>query len=202
MGWIARTIAKTIGWKIKSTPAKVDKSLVVVMPHTSNWDFPLGLLTRAVIDVDIKYMAKSTLFKPPFGWIMKKLGGYPVVRDRSTRLVDQIAQIIRDEDSIHVCITPEGTRSHVNHIKTGFWYIADLADVPLFLCQFDFKNKVVDFGEPYYLTGDIMKDLKVVYDRFEGVQGKIPANSGLDPLETRPDLDRLLSRHNLRKKST
>jgi len=145
-------------------------------------------------------MAKSSLFKPPLGWLMKKLGGYPVHRDKRTNLVDAIAQIIREESSIHVCITPEGTRSKVKHLKTGFYYIAEKADIPMFLVTWDGERKIIDFGEPFYLTGDIIADLRHVYERFDGIKGIIPANSGLDPFETRPDLDRLSSRHNLRSK--
>jgi len=200
MRWFSRAVLKLLGWKVKGTPAVVPKSLVVVIPHTSNWDFPLGLLLRSAIGVDIKYMGKSSLFKPPYGWLMKKLGGYPVYRDKSTRLVDAIAGIIKKEKSIHVCITPEGTRAKVAHIKTGFYYIAEKADIPLFLLAWDAESKVLDFGEPYYLTGNIIEDLKYVYHHLENVKGLIPANSGLDPFSTRPDLDRLEARHNLRSK--
>jgi 1-acyl-sn-glycerol-3-phosphate acyltransferase len=170
-------LIKIWGWKlVKHYPANVPKSVIVVFHHTSNWDFPLGVLLRPVMRTDIKFMGKSSLFIFPFGYLFKALGGFPVKRDKNHNYVETIANLYKTEKELRLCITPEGTRSKVTKLKTGFYHIAIAAGVPFVMCKFDWGNKILAFDEPFYPTGDYDEDMKYVANYFKGVKGKYPEN--------------------------
>ncbi len=154
----------------------LDKYLVVAIPHTSNWDFPLGLLSRDAIRQDVKYLGKESLFRFPFGFLFRWLGGYPVVRDKSTNYVDTVVALFNSKEKFAVCIAPEGTRKKVDKLKSGFYYMAHGAKVPLILCSFDWKKKEIIYSAPFYTTGDYEHDLPQIMKYFEGVVGKNPEN--------------------------
>lgn len=171
---------KIWGWKIIGTiPDDLKKSILIVIPHTSNWDFPLGILVRTVIEKDIKFLAKSSLFKPLYGWLFKALGGYPVDRSKNNNMVDAVVDIFNNKEAFSIQIAPEGTRSKVDHLKTGFYYISLKAKVPLILTKFDYEHKQVVFSSPFYPTGNKEADFEFIYDYFRGVKGKHPEKSFL-----------------------
>lgn len=177
MSSTSKLILRLFGWQVKgSYPSvqEVPKAMVIVIPHTSNWDFPLGLLVRSAIGADIKFVGKSSLFKPPHGWLFRALGGHPVDRSKSTNYVQMMVDAFNAEESLHVVIAPEGTRSKVDRLKTGFYYIAKGAGIPIIMCRFDYEKKEVEFRSPYYLTGDIEKDFDVINEYFSGIKGKNP----------------------------
>ena len=120
------------------------------MPHTSNWDFPIGLLTRRAVGVDIKFLGKHSLFIPPFGWLFRWLGGYPVDRRKRTNLVDSVVDIFNQHDEFVISIAPEGTRKKVDALRTGFYYIARKAGIPILLCSFNYQIRTVLFGPLFY----------------------------------------------------
>lgn len=172
-------ILRLFGWKIKGwDPNLLDKFVVIVLPHTSNWDFPLGLLVRKALNADhLKFVGKDSLFKPPFGALFRWLGGYPVDRSKRTNFVDSIIDIFSATERFGVVLAPEGTRKKVNQLKTGFYYIALGAKVPIVMVRFDWGTKTVTWREPFYPDGNWETDLKAIEDYFRGVQGKIPENS-------------------------
>ncbi|MBK8566934.1 MAG: 1-acyl-sn-glycerol-3-phosphate acyltransferase [Saprospiraceae bacterium] len=172
---ISEFILKCFGWRIEGRYAsELPKVIIIVVPHTSNWDFPLGILVRAVLRTDIRFIAKSSLFKPPFGWLFYKLGGYPVERNRSTNFVQTLVDIYKKEPRFHTVISPEGTRSRVDKLKTGFYHIAMGGGAAIVMCQFDWGRKVVEFREPFFPTGDLEADMKVIDAYFKGVKGRNP----------------------------
>lgn len=173
---ISKFILKLIGWKnIVSYPLhNLDKYLVIVIPHTSNWDFPLGLLSRAAINEDIKYLGKDSLFRFPFGFLFRWLGGYPVVRSKSTNYVETVVNLFNSKKRFAVCIAPEGTRKKVDKLKSGFYYMAHGANIPLILCSFDWKKKEIKYSEPFYTSGNYESDLPKIMKYFDGVEGKNP----------------------------
>jgi 1-acyl-sn-glycerol-3-phosphate acyltransferase len=172
---ICHFILRLIGWRIEGRyAAELPKVIIIVIPHTSNWDFPLGLLVRATLKTDIRFIAKSSLFKPPFGWLFHWLGGYPVERKRSTNFVQMMTDIYQKEPRFHTVIAPEGTRSRVDKLKTGFYHIAVGGGAAIVMCRFDYARKVVEFREPFFPSGDIETDFKVINDYFRGVRGKNP----------------------------
>lgn len=173
-------ILKLLGWKITGNFPSEDcpKNILVVAPHTSNWDFPLGILVRSAIKSDTRYLAKHTLFKPPFGWIFYALGGYPVYRNKkNNNLIEEVKKIFNSNDKFSITISPEGTRKKTNRFRTGFYHMALAADVPIILCKFDWHNKHVDFSEPFFPTGNQQADIEYCTNYFKGVRGKIPENS-------------------------
>lgn len=168
-------LLRLFGWRVTGRYAsELPKVIIIVVPHTSNWDFPLGLLVRATLKTDIRFIAKSSLFKPPFGWLFYWLGGYPVVRTRSTNFVQMMTEIYQKEPRFHTVIAPEGTRKKVDHLKTGFYHIAMGGGSAIVMCRFDWERKVVEFREPFFPTGDIEADFVIIEDYFRGIKGKNP----------------------------
>ena len=161
------------GWKIIGRPPiEVRKAVWVGAPHTSNWDFIVCLGGRAEMRMNIGFLAKSQLFKWYSGWLFKALGCYPVYRNKSSNMVDTVSEMFQAYDELHIAITPEGTRKDVDKVKTGFYYIALKANVPLILIGFDYVRKAVVVSEPVYLKNNYQEDMKVIYDFYLTVQGK------------------------------
>lgn len=176
MSGFNRWLLKFLGWKISGwDPLTIRKYVLIVIPHTSNWDFFLGLIARSSLQWDINFVAKDTLFRWPFGKILRWLGGYPVDRSATHNYVDAVARIFEHNDNFRLCIAPEGTRSKVDKLKTGFYYIAKKAEVPIILVAFDYGKKEIKIAPP--LSSDMEYDelyqhMKVFY---KDVRGKNPS---------------------------
>lgn len=171
---LSRLILWVLGWRITGHyPRELSHVVIAVAPHTSAWDFPLGALVNSAGRFRANYMGKHTLFKPPFGFFFRWLGGIPVDRTKSHDLVAATVEAFKAKPRIHLVIAPEGTRKKVGKFKSGFYHIARLAGVPICLCKFDFANKEV-FFEPklFYPTQDEQKDMGWIWQYFTGVQGK------------------------------
>lgn len=163
-----------MGWKFYgSWPAGINKAVVIVVPHTSWHDFYLGLLVRRILGVDIKFVAKKELFKPPFGWYFRWMGGTPLDRTAGQNKVDSIAALFGKKEEFRLAIAPEGTRKKVKDWKTGFYYIAKTADVPIVMIAFDFGKKRVKISKPMYPTGDKERDFDKIRAFYKEVTGKI-----------------------------
>lgn len=173
---IAKFLLQTLwGWKFdKVYPLEVKKSVIIVFHHTSNWDFPIGILLRPILHVYIQYVGKSSLFRFPMGNIMRALGGIPVDRSKASNFVHAVAALYEKTDSLKICITPEGTRDKVTKLKTGFYFIAQRARVPIVMCKFDWGTKTIGFSDPFYTTGDFEADLPQILSYYKGVKGKYP----------------------------
>ena len=166
---------RILGWKITGDyPFHIKKCIFVVIPHTSNWDFPLGLLIRGSLAQNITFFAKNSLFKFPFGGLFRWLGGIPVDRSKSTNFVDAVIHMYNDREELMTVISPEGTRSKVETLKSGFYYIAKGAKIPIILCKFDYGNHEVHFGKPFYTTEDKEADFQYIRDYFKDVKGRNP----------------------------
>ncbi|MEQ9300168.1 MAG: 1-acyl-sn-glycerol-3-phosphate acyltransferase [Cyclobacteriaceae bacterium] len=166
---------KITGWKIKGDRPSVPKYILIVAPHTSYWDFPVGWAAKTILRLKGVFLGKAELFKTPvIGWILKKMGGVPVDRSKNTKLVDFVADLFKRHEELAVVLTPEGTRSYVPKWKTGFYYMALTSEVPIVMVGFDFKHKVVELKEPFYPTGNLEADMDFILDYFRGVAGKYP----------------------------
>ncbi|MDH3323990.1 MAG: lysophospholipid acyltransferase family protein [Flavobacteriaceae bacterium] len=164
-----------MGWKIVGDfPKDIKKFIIVGAPHTSNYDFVVALLMKFIVDLDANFIAKHTLFKPPFGFIFKSLGGIPVDRSKSKNLVEAIIDIFNKNDKLILAMSPEGTRKKTVKWKTGFYHIAKGANVPIVFNTFDFGNKRYFISEPYYLTGDMEKDFLYFHNFYKDIKGKFP----------------------------
>jgi 1-acyl-sn-glycerol-3-phosphate acyltransferase len=167
-----------LGWQIKGNldPA-LKKCVFMVLTHTSWHDFFLGLFTRGILQLDMHWVGKKELFRFPFGYYFRWMGGTPLDRSGGLNKVDAIADIFKKKEVFRMAISPEGTRKKVTELKTGFYYIALKAQVPIVPVAFDFKTRSVIFGKPFQPTGNYSQDLAELLPFFKGVQGKIPENS-------------------------
>ena len=164
---------KLTGWKIEGQlPADASKAVLIAAPHTSNWDLPYTLMVCFVLQLNVYWMGKSSIFKWPFGPVMRWLGGVAVNRSQSTNLVAASAQAILDADApLQLIVPPEGTRDKVTVWKTGFYYIALQAKVPIVMAYMDYSQKRSGLGPLFYPSGDIEKDMiaiKAFYAPFKG----------------------------------
>ncbi len=164
---------KLTGWKVEgSLPPEACKSVFIAAPHTSNWDLPNTLMVAFALRLNVYWMGKSSIFKFPFGPIMRWLGGISVNREQSTNLVAASAQAIQKADGpMQLIVPPEGTRSKTTYWKTGFYYIAYTAKVPIVMAYMDYAQKRSGLGPLFYPTGDIEKDMIVIkafYAEFKG----------------------------------
>lgn len=166
---------KLMGWTLVGDfPAAVKKCVVIVAPHTSWVDFFLGLLVRKVLNVEINYIGKKSLFDPPFGWFFRWMGGTPIDRGKNSDTVIASAKIFEQREEFRLALSPEGTRKKVLAWKTGFYYIAKAANVPIVMVAFDFGKKQIKISEPRYPTEDLAFDMKGYKAFYEGVKGKVP----------------------------
>lgn len=181
-----KSIAKFIlynlmGWKIEgSYPEDLKKFIIIGAPHTSNYDFIVALLMKIITGVKANFIAKHTLFKPPFGFIFKALGGIPLNRTRSKNTVEAIVDLFKTSDELILALSPEGTRSKTDKWKTGFYHIAMGAGVPIIFNTFDFGDKIYRISKPFYPTGDIEKDFLFFHNYYKDIKGKIPENFNPD----------------------
>lgn len=171
-------ILKLMGWSaVGSFQDNLKKYVVIVAPHTSGWDFVLGLLFRKALKLErAKYLGKYQLFKPPFGVFFRLLGGYPVDRSSSHNLVDQVVKIFNEHDEFALALSPEGTRKQVDKLKTGFYNIARKANVPIIMVAFDYRLKQAIISLPFETTNDQQADFEEILSFFRSIAGKYPEN--------------------------
>ena len=164
---------RVLGWRLVGDfPKYLKKYVVIAAPHTSWKDFPIAILARNSSGEKVNFIGKNSLFKGPFGFIFRSLGGTPVDRSKSSNMVDAIIKIFDNKEEFRLGISPEGTRKKVIKWKTGFYFIAKGAKVPIVMATLDFENKEIKFSEPYDITDDKEKDFKHFHNFFKGVKGK------------------------------
>lgn len=159
------------GWRFEGRLPDVPKIIVSVAPHTSNWDFVVGVMALLALDIRITFFGKDTLFKGPFGIFMRAIGGMPVDRSKAHGVVGEVVAAFNASKTMIFALAPEGTRQLDKGFKTGFLHIAHGAKVPICLAHFDFARKVVFFGKVIEATGDTEADLASVIAYYRPVQG-------------------------------
>ena len=170
-------IFKLIGWDIEdNSPVDVDQCVIVVGPHTSNWDFILGRMAFVKYGIKPKILIKKSLFFFPLGLLMRALGGIPVNRQKNTNITDQAVSLFKKYKQLYMVFTPEGTRSYNPNWKKGFYYIALKAQVPIYICYIDFKNKKGGFHSRFNPTGDVEKDIDYIKSVLSNYKGRFPEN--------------------------
>ena len=163
------------GWKVVGElPPEAAKSVLIAAPHTSNWDLPYTLMVCFVLRLNVYWIGKSSLFKPPFRGVMMWLGGIPVDRSQSNNLVAaSSAAIVQATKSLQLIVPPEGTRSGTRYWKTGFYYIAAGAGVPIVMAYLDYDKKIGGLGPVFTTTGDIDADMAAIKAFYAGVKGSV-----------------------------
>ena len=162
---------KKMGWTVEVTQDHPDKYIICLAPHTSNWDFILGLLYSRSIGMQSNFLMKKEWFFWPLGPIFKKLGGIPVYRQKKSSMTEAMAETAKAAKTFHLCITPEGTRSKTADWKKGFYFIALKAGMPILLYGLDYERKLIQCTKTIIPTGDLdadMRDIKVYYKDFKG----------------------------------
>ncbi len=175
---IARLMLRITGWRPEGTRPAARSYVLMSAPHTSNWDLFYLLTIAIVLDVKVSFMAKSQLFSWPLGYLMRKVGGIPVYRDRRSNMVDQMADLLRTQSDLALAVPAEGTRGYVPHWKSGFYHIALKAGVPVVFGYLDYARKCGGFGPEMIPTGNITEDMDVIRDFYSDIQGKYPESFG------------------------
>lgn len=176
--FLSETILKLFGWQLDVVLPEEKKFILIGAPHTSNWDFPLALLTFWTLDLKIYWVAKIQMFRGPLKYIFTALGGIPVDRSSSHGFINQIAEKFEQTGEMALTIAPEGSRSKTKYWKSGFYYIALAANVPICLAYMNYKTKTLGFEKLLYPTGDIEADMKIIADFYSNIEGKRPQNQG------------------------
>lgn len=163
---------RLMGWHIHgSFPSNLHKFVIAVAPHTSYYDFCIGVLVRSILQEEINWIGKKSLFSWPFGWFFKWMGGAPIDRSKKNDTVTSIVKVFEARQVFRLALSPEGTRKMVDKWKTGFYYIAKNADVPIILVAFDYKRKEVKISDPFKVSGHLESDLEEYHRFFDGVEG-------------------------------
>ena len=165
------------GWRVEgSLPAGGAKSVLIAAPHTSNWDLPYTLMVAFSLRLNIYWIGKAQIFRPPFRGLMMWLGGIPVQREKSNDFVAASVKAIKAADGpLQLIVPPEGTRARTRYWKTGFYYIALGAEVPIVLAYMDYATKRSGLGPVFQPTGDIVADMTAIRSFYAPFTGRNPA---------------------------
>lgn len=185
---LSRFILRLLGWRIADLPVLPDRFVLIGYPHTSNADFFIAILARAALGFRFNFVAKDSLFWWPLGVFMRALGGIPVDRSNASGFIEQAADLFRvaceQDKPLILAMMPEGTRSYRPYWRSGFYYIAKAASVPIVPGYLDFKTRTLCFGEQVHVTGDLERDLATLAVFYEGVEGRFPEKAG--PIAFKP----------------
>jgi 1-acyl-sn-glycerol-3-phosphate acyltransferase len=179
MAWFARAVLRLIGWRAVGPAPNIPKFIIVGAHHTSNLDGFLMVAATWVLRIRLYWLGKHTLFRPPFGGLMRAVGGVPINRNTTRNAVEQAVDEFNAHEKMILLIAPEGTRKKVEHWKTGFYYIALGAKVPLVLGLIDYKRRIVGVSDVIiYPTGDIEKDMEPIRAFYANVTPRFPELKG------------------------
>jgi 1-acyl-sn-glycerol-3-phosphate acyltransferase len=178
MRGISRLTLRAFGWRTEGmTPDEIaahPKYILIAAPHTSNWDFPITLMVCFQLRLKVYWMAKSSLFVWPIGWLSRWLGGIAIDRSASNNTVQNTIDAFAAREQLAVIVAPEGTRGKVTHWKTGFYHMAHGAGVPIALAYLDFARKAGGIGRMFVTSGDIAADMAEIQAFYSGITGKNP----------------------------
>ncbi len=171
---VGRAFLKAYRWRVDGGVPNVPKAVVIAAPHTSNWDLPLAIATSWALGFDFRWMGKHTLFRFPFGGVMRSLGGIPVNRSANHNAVDAAIELLGQREKLMLLIQPEGTRGRAKRWRTGFYDTAVGAQVPIVLCFLDFRTRSSGLGPIMHPTGDIDADFIRIREFYSKITPKFP----------------------------
>ena len=163
-----------MGWKIIGNTPNITKYIVISAPHTSNWDFLIGRCFAYIKGIKPKYLIKSELYIWPLSILIRWNGGVPVYRKKEKDMVKQVVDRLNKTDEMILGIAPEGTRAKVEKWKTGFYYIAQEAKIPIVLLYMDYTKKEIGYFDVFWPSGNLQNDLNIIQNFYQEVQGKYP----------------------------
>jgi len=167
-------VLKLFKWNYELSVKIPDKSVICVAPHTSNWDFIIGMIFYKSIGGKPYVLMKKEWFFFPLGYLLKSIGALPVDRKKRTSVSEQMVEVFNSKNNFQLAIAPEGTRSKNAQWKTGFYYIALNAGVPITLAYIDYSKKEVGVKKIFYPTGDIENDIEIIKNYYKDVRAKYP----------------------------
>ncbi len=162
------------GWRTDGRAPDIDKYVLIAAPHTSNWDFIFFLLVIFKLRLPVYWMGKRSMFRWPFKWLLKKLGGIPVDRSEKNNVVNTMAKAFENSETLVITIAPSGTRKNGGPWKTGFYHIAREANVPIVCGFLDYQNKTGGIGPLFNTTGDMETDMADIRSFYSGISGRYP----------------------------
>jgi 1-acyl-sn-glycerol-3-phosphate acyltransferase len=171
-------LLRLFGWRSVYVPPPGPKGIIVVYPHTSNWDFIIGYLFKVGQGLQANWVGKKEMFPVPFRGLLERLGGIPVDRRRATGFVDSLLEEYRRRDWMWLAITPEGTRSHTDHLKSGFYQLAIAGDLPVALAYIDYATRTVAIDTYVRFTGDRERDMELMRSFYADKRGHRPELAG------------------------
>ena len=175
---LARTVLRAFGWRVVFDGLPEPRGIIIVYPHTSNWDFVLGLLTIWAIDLPVRWVGKESLFRgftgATLGRLMRRWGGRPVDRYHATGAVEQLAALMRSEPWFWLALSCEGTRKYADHIRSGFYHLALRLDVPVGLASIDYRTHTVGVTQFERMSGEVERDLATLRAFFSDKMGLKP----------------------------
>jgi 1-acyl-sn-glycerol-3-phosphate acyltransferase len=170
--WLGRTALRLSGWKIVGRLPDLSKLVMIVAPHSSNWDGFVGFAAKFALGFGVKVLGKASLFWWPLGPLLKRLGAIPLDRSSPQGTIGQAIRLIRESDRLWYVLTPEGTRKRVEQWKAGFWKIAQGAGVPILPVYFDYPSKTIGVGEPFWPGQDMEADIAAIRTWYRPWMGK------------------------------
>ncbi|GGX40509.1 1-acyl-sn-glycerol-3-phosphate acyltransferase [Saccharospirillum salsuginis] len=172
--WLGRTGLACLGWRVQGRLPDNDKLVIAVAPHTSNWDFFVGVFALLAIGARIQWLGKHSIFRWPVNGLLRSLGGIPVVRHAAKDVVAQAAEQFDVQPRLLLALSPEGTRRHLGRLKTGFLRIAKQAGVPVLPVGLDYPSRTIEIGEPWVPDGTLDEDERAFYHYFQAYRGRHP----------------------------
>jgi len=188
MKLLSRLILKLIGWKLDERVPETRRYVMIGYPHTSNWDFILGMLAKWGMGLPINWVAKHSMFWGPFKPMFIAMGGVPLNREKTTGFIQKNIELFAQREHFILGLMPEGTRSKTDHWKTGFYHIAHGANVPIALAYMDYKNKVIGVGDVMLTSGDIHADLETIKEFYKDKIGYKPEKQSAISIATQKNI--------------
>lgn len=175
---VALGLLRLFGWHSVLVWPPEPRGVILVYPHTSNWDFIIGMLFKIGYGLPANWIGKAEMFPPPFTGVLKWLGGIPVDRRRAAGFIEALVEEFRSRDWMWVAIAPEGTRAHTDHVKSGFHQIAVAADVPVALACIDYATRTVAIDTYVRMSGDRDADMAMIREFYASKRGRHPELAG------------------------
>ncbi|HEX7940128.1 MAG TPA: lysophospholipid acyltransferase family protein [Gemmatimonadaceae bacterium] len=170
--WIGRLGLRVLGWRVTGDMPNLRKFVIIVAPHTSNWDFPVGMSAKLALGLSAIWLGKHTLFRFPFGMILRALGGIAVDRSASNDIVQQVVGEFGRRERLVLAVAPEGTRKKVERWKSGFYHIARAAGIPIIPVALDWEQRTIRILPAFDTTGNLDADIAALRRLFDGVKGR------------------------------
>jgi 1-acyl-sn-glycerol-3-phosphate acyltransferase len=171
---MGRWALRAFGWRVEGDIPNLPKMVLIAAPHTSNWDFVVGISAKLALGLRVTFLGKDSLFRFPLGPLLRAWGGIPIDRTTSNDVVGGIVDEFARRDRLVLALAPEGTRKRVERWRTGFYHIAKAAKVPIVPVALNFGERAIQIGVPFTATDDLDRDMRELQGRFSGVRGRRP----------------------------